>query len=142
MTDNGNACRRSGFDARSTAARAETDLQLDSPIPPLVRGAIGLAARDELAFSMACQLFVEDMSGLFREEGVPAARLEHAVARATLDAWRRGQGSSEGVGSAYAAVGDSVTRAKADMSGRKESSCALSVSENCTCSEAHDGNTI
>ncbi len=110
--------RRRSLGLVSPAARAEAALPLDPPIPLLVWRAIQLAASDESAFSMACRLFVEDVSdsGKCREDGVRAARLEHAVARATLDAWRRGQGSCESVGSAYAAAGDRVTRARAGVS--------------------------
>jgi hypothetical protein len=112
------------FGSHSAAA-----LGLNSPVPPLIWRAIQLAAGDEIAVSIACQLFVDDMSDSCPKDQGPAARLEHAVARTTLDAWRRGQGSCESVGSAYAAAGDGVTRARAGMSGRGESSRTLSASD-------------
>lgn len=115
------------IDPRSTTARAET-LPLDSPLPPLVKQAILLAARDDLAFSVACRLFVEDMCDSCPRDGETTARLEYAVARATLDAWRRGLGSCEGVGAAYAAVGDGLTRAKAGC-GYEENELLKSASE-------------
>ncbi len=39
-------------------------------------------------------------------EGRGEDQLEHAVARAALDAWSHGLGSPESVGQAYAALGD------------------------------------
>ena len=97
-------------DTRPTSGWAWTAASLGSRIPDPVRVAIRLAARDEAAFAIACRLFVEDAAEKCFEDSVSAARLERAVARSTLDAWARGQGSAEGVGVAYAIVGARVAQ--------------------------------
>ena len=95
----------------STPDSAQGASRLEAGIPPLIARAIRLVVRDELAFSAACLLFVEDTSDSRPEDRVSIARLERAIARATLHAWTHGQGSTESVGSAYAVVGDRVARA-------------------------------
>jgi hypothetical protein len=97
-------------DTRPTSGWAWTAAYLDSRIPDPVRVAIRLAAGDEAAFAIACRLFIEDAAAGCFEDSVSAARLERAVARSTLDAWARGQGSAEGVGVAYAVVGARVAQ--------------------------------
>jgi hypothetical protein len=99
-----------------TAEIIPTIAPLGSLIPERVRLSIQDAADDVTAFSIACRLFVDDTTGADLKDPVSAARLERAVARATLNAWTRGQGSAEGVGSAYAVVGNCVALAKHDVS--------------------------
>jgi hypothetical protein len=99
-----------------TVGSAQTSEPLGSLIPERVRVTIRDEVDDETAFSIACRLFVEDTTGPDFKESVSAARLERAIARATLNAWMRGQGSAEGVGAAYAVVGNRVALAKHDVS--------------------------
>jgi hypothetical protein len=99
-----------------TTESAQTNGPVAWRIPERVRVAIRDETDDETAFSIACRLFVQDTSEADFKDPVSAARLERAVARATLDAWTRGQGSPEGVGAAYAVVGKRVAMAKHDVS--------------------------
>ncbi len=79
-------------------------------IPPPIREAIRAPAEDQDTFSIASQLFVEDASDSRPDDRLAEGRLEHAVARATLEAWRHGLGSAVSVGQAYAAVGKLVAQ--------------------------------
>ncbi len=83
----------------------------DDGIPSPVREAIWGAARDKESARIACQLFVEDANDSGPSDSIARGGLEHAVARAMLDAWLRGQSSAERVGSACAKVGDCVVKA-------------------------------
>lgn len=80
-------------------------------MPGPIRHAMLSAAGGEASFSIASRLFVDDASDSRPEEHGADCGLEHAVARATLDAWLSGLGSAESVGQAYAAVGDHVAQA-------------------------------
>ena len=73
-------------------------------IPPPIREAIRAAAEDQGSFSDASSLFVDDASDACPADHFAEDRLERAVARATLEAWRHGLGSAVSVGVAYAAV--------------------------------------
>jgi hypothetical protein len=73
-------------------------------IPSSIREAIRAAAEDESSFSAASRLFVDDASDSRPADRLAEDRLEQAVARATLEAWRHGLGSAVSVGQAYAAV--------------------------------------
>jgi hypothetical protein len=73
-------------------------------IPSAIREAIRAAAEDESSFSAASRLFVDDASDSWPADHLAGDRLELAVARATLEAWRHGLGSAVSVGLAYAAV--------------------------------------
>jgi hypothetical protein len=81
-----------------------------SAVPEVVRTAIQRATQNDAAFALACRLFLEDAEDEDLADTVDAARLEHAVARATLDAWTHGLGSPDDVGVAYAAVGERILR--------------------------------
>lgn len=73
--------------------------------PPILRGIEG-AAKGEVERAVARLLFLADATE--RGDHVRQARMEHAIARALLDAWSSGIGSAEAVGSAYAAVASRV----------------------------------
>jgi hypothetical protein len=73
-------------------------------IPSTIREAIRAAAEDQNSFSVASRLFVRDASDSCPADRLAEGRLEQAVARATLEAWRHGLGSAVSVGQAYAAV--------------------------------------
>lgn len=79
-----------------------------SGIPPPVRHGIRVATHDEPAFAIACRMLVEDLDEPRQQDTIAAARLERAIARAMLDAWRHGIASADEVGAAYATCGDRV----------------------------------
>jgi hypothetical protein len=89
-----------------------------------IRNEIRAATEDPAGFSIACRLLVEDTGDSQIGDDGGEGRLEHAVARATLDAWLRGRGTGEDVGRAYAALGDCLSRvasrARADSIRRLE----------------------
>jgi hypothetical protein len=72
-------------------------------IPAPIRYGIEIAAIGARELAIARQLFLADANE-WGADRIQAARLEHAIARATLDAWLHGIGSGEAVGSAYVAV--------------------------------------
>lgn len=80
----------------------------EEQIPPPIREAIRAATTDRAGFAIACRLFVDDASDSRPDNHVAEGSLDHAVARATLDAWLHGQGSAESVGHSYATVGNRV----------------------------------
>jgi hypothetical protein len=75
-------------------------------IPSSILCAIAIAAPVQRHFELACRLFADDTTEARGDDHVPGARLEHAIARALLDAWIHGQGSAETVGAAYALLAD------------------------------------
>jgi hypothetical protein len=99
-------------DAASHAALTRGWQQRPSPsakwVPEEVRTAIQRATNDDAAFSTACRLFLEDTRAGRFDDTVRSARLEHAIARAMLDAWAHGQGTADDVGEAYALVGERI----------------------------------
>ena len=82
----------------------------DEELPASIREAIRAATDDQASFSIACRLYVEDASDSRSEAHLAEARLEHAVARATLDAWLHGVGSKESGGFAYVVVANRVAQ--------------------------------
>jgi hypothetical protein len=78
--------------------RRRGDVHLASRVPDRVRIAIERATDDVAAASTAYRLFLEDTKGALFDNTAHTGRLEHAVARAMLDAWAHGQGSAEDVG--------------------------------------------
>ena len=62
-----------------------------SAIPVLIREAIHNAARGDASFGTACRLFVEDADDESADGPLAKHGLEHAMARAALDAWRHGE---------------------------------------------------
>jgi len=72
-------------------------------VPQSIRLAILAAARDERDYAAACRLLAGDVGGIALVDA-PGARLEHAVARAVLDAWIHGMATASDVGGAYADV--------------------------------------
>ncbi|HTQ47840.1 MAG TPA: hypothetical protein VMI75_34015 [Polyangiaceae bacterium] len=70
-------------------------------VPQSIRLAILAAAREESDYAAACRLFAGDLDGVACGDP-PGARLEHAVARAMLDAWEHGAATAWDVGDAYA----------------------------------------
>lgn len=112
--------------ARPVADAATTSSDADAPVPkethpaqgpgdappnsPSILWAIAAASEGPRELEIAYRVFSEDAAEMRGDDGVAQGRLEHAIARALLDAWTHGLCSAEAVGSAYAFVGNRVAR--------------------------------